>query len=112
MSTGAWWIPYVEQLAELEITEGCDLRPLRFCPDRPVTRGEMASFLVRALDLEPAPPAGFGDTGESIHRAAIDALWGAGITAGCQSNPPLYCPARSVTRGEIATFLARSLGLG
>lgn len=114
VGTGAWWIPYVEQLAELEITEGCDRRPLRFCPDRPVTRGEMASFLARALalDLEAAPPAGFGDTGISVHGAAIDALWAARITVGCQANPPLYCPARSVTRAEMATFLARSLGLG
>ena len=106
-----WWLPYVERLAELGITKGCKVRPLRFCPERPVTRGETASFLVRALDLEAAPPAGFGDTGGSVHRAAIDALWAAGITAGCQANPPLYCPSRSVTRAEIARFLARSLGL-
>ena len=107
-----WWLPHVERLAELGITAGCDLEPLRFCPDRPVTRGETASFLRRALDLEDAPPAGFGDTGGSVHRAAIDALWAAGITAGCQADPPLYCPSRSVTRAEIARFLARSLGVG
>ena len=112
VDTDEWWLPYVERLAELRITAGCDVRPLRFCPDRPVTRGEMASFLVRALDLEAAAPAGFGDTGGSVHRAAIDALWEAGITAGCQTSPPLYCPSQSITRAEMATFLARSLGLG
>ena len=111
VDTDAWWNPYVDRLAELEITVGCARTPRRFCPDRSVTRGEMASFLVRALDLEPAPPAGFGDTGGSVHRAAIDALWAAGITAGCQRNPFLYCPAQAVTRAEMATFLARSLGL-
>jgi len=106
-----WWRHYIEQLAALGITQGCDVRPLRFCPDRPVTREEMASFLMRALDLEPAPPAGFGDTGGSVHREAIDALSAAGITAGCQTDPLLYCPSRPVTRAEMATFLARSLGL-
>jgi len=102
---------YVERLAELRITAGCALGPPRFCPDRPVSRGETASFLVRARNLEPAPPAGFGDTGGSVHRAAIDSLWAAGITAGCQTNPPLFCHARAVTRAEMATFLARSFGL-
>jgi hypothetical protein len=28
----------------------------RFCPEGPVTRGQMASFLVRALGLSPVPP--------------------------------------------------------
>jgi len=111
VDTGAWWTPYVEQLAELQITKGCDVAPLRFCPDRPVSREEMASFLKRAFALDPAPPAGFRDTGGSVHKAAIDALWAAEITAGCQTNPPLYCPNRPVTRAEMATFLARSLRL-
>lgn len=33
------------------ITSGCSSRPLRFCPDQPVTRAEMATFLTRALKL-------------------------------------------------------------
>ena len=31
-------------------TAGCATDPLRFCPERPVTRAEMATLLVRALD--------------------------------------------------------------
>ena len=31
------------------ITQGCSEEPLRFCPDRPVTREQMASFFVRSL---------------------------------------------------------------
>lgn len=111
VDTDAWWTPYVERLAELQITKGCDVRPLRFCPDRPVTRAQMASFLMRALNLELAAPAGFGDTGGSTHEAAIDALAAAGVTVGCQKDPPLYCPGRAVTRAQMARFLARSLGL-
>ncbi|MDE0138256.1 MAG: D-alanyl-D-alanine carboxypeptidase [bacterium] len=111
VDTDDWWLPYVERLAELRITAGCAVQPFRFCPDRAVSREEMASFLKRAFALDPAPPAGFRDTGGSVHKAAIDALWAAGITAGCQTNPPLYCPSRLVTRAEMATFLARSLRL-
>ena len=39
-------------------------------------------------------------------------LHGAGITTGC--NPPAndrFCPSRSITRGEMAAFLVRAMGL-
>ena len=58
VDTDAWWAGYVERLADLGVTEGCKTEPLRYCPDRPVTRGQMATFLVRAFDLPPAPPQG------------------------------------------------------
>ena len=105
--------PMSSGLRRLRITSRMrTTEPLRFCPDRAGnSRAQTASFLVRALDLEPALPAGFGDTGGSVHRAAIDSLWAAGITAGCQTSPPLYCHARAVSRAEMATFLARALGL-
>jgi hypothetical protein len=41
------------RLAAAGITEGCAKRPARFCPYNNVTRGEMALFLARALDLRP-----------------------------------------------------------
>ena len=106
-----WWAHYVERLAELEITAGCKTEPLRYCPANSVTRGQMASFLVAAFDLEPAEPAGFVDTAGSSHEATIDSLAAAKITAGCTAEPLRYCPANSVTRGQMATFLAQALGL-
>ncbi len=107
----AWWRPYVERLAELQVTRGCATAPLRFCPDMPVTREQMASFLVRAFDLAAAPAAGFGDTVGDYHETDIDALAAAGITVGCQADPLLYCPTQPVTRAQMATFLARALDL-
>ena len=41
----------------------------------------------------------------------IEALASAGITAGCSASPPQYCPDSPVTRGQMAVFLARALGL-
>ena len=42
------------------VTKGCTAQPLNYCPDRPVTRAQMASFFVRALDLVPAESNGDG----------------------------------------------------
>ena len=111
VDAGSWWAKYVELLADLEITAGCKTGPLRYCPDEPVTRAQMATFLVRALNLDPAPAAGFGDTEGNTHAANIDALAAAGVTTGCKTGPLRYCPDEPVTRAQMATFLDRALSL-
>ena len=40
----------IDALYAAEVTTGCGTDPLRFCPDRAVTRAQMASFLIRALN--------------------------------------------------------------
>ena len=84
-----------------------------FCPERKVTRGEMAAFLVRTLDLtDDGDREWFTDTGDSVFEADINRLATAGITAGC--NPPAndqYCPEAVVSREQMAAFLVRGLGL-
>ena len=47
----------VEGLYGSGVTKGCSTSPLRYCPDQPVTRAQMASFFVRAINL-----AGDGNT--------------------------------------------------
>lgn len=91
------------------ITRGCN-PPWRdeYCPERPVTRGEAATFLVRALDLPPGPDR-FGDDDGTTHEAAIDALAAAGITRGC--GPDRYCPHDRLSRAQMASLLARALHL-
>ena len=108
---GAWWAPFVERLFEMGITVGCGRDPLQYCPDSSVSRAQMATFLKRAFDLEPAPAAGFTDVSGASHGANINALAAAGITVGCSRDPLQYCPDRSVTRAQMASFLARALGL-
>ena len=108
---GLWWAPFVERLFDTGIMVGCQRDPLQYCPDNPVTRSQMATFLTRAFDLEPAPSAGFTDVSGGSHGANIDALAAAGITVGCQRDPLQFCPSRSVTRGQMASFLARAMGL-
>jgi hypothetical protein len=47
----------------------------------------------------------------SVHNPNIDAIYNAGITTGCVPNEQ-YCPTDFVTRQEMASFLARTAGLG
>ena len=112
VESGVWWLSYVERLADSGITHGCTTEPARFCATEPVTRQEMASFLVRAFQLEPVEGNKFADVvaGRS-HSANINALSAAGVTSGCSTEPVLYCPLRDTTRAEMATFLARALGV-
>lgn len=92
-------------LAAAGITRGCT--STRFCPDEPVTRGQMAAFLTRAFDLTPGEDAFFDDDGHWA-EASIDALAASGITKGCDDDA--YCPDALVTREQMATFLRRALG--
>jgi VCBS repeat-containing protein len=101
-------------LAEAGITKGCN-PPTNdeFCPDDPVTRGQMAAFLVRFLGLtDDGGGNTFTDDDGSVFETDIAKLAAAGITKGC--NPPTndnFCPNDSVTRGQMAAFLVRALGL-
>ena len=107
------WAGHIERLAQLGVTAGCARDPLRFCPQAPVTRAQMASFLARAFDFGAAEPAGFNDLDPgSTHNANINALAAAGITAGCARDPLRFCPRDPVTRAQMATFLARALDRG
>ena len=80
-----------------------------FGPGDPVTRGQMASFLDRALGLDDAEdPSGFPDVPDGfVHAGAIDRLVAAGITTGREDGT--FGPGDAVTRGQMATFLFRAL---
>ena len=43
-----------EALYEAAVTRGCTAVPLRYCPDQPVSRAQMATLIVRALSIDPA----------------------------------------------------------
>ena len=103
----------IKALYAAGITAGCSQQPLQFCPQQPVTRAQMATFLARALNLTvPEGRAGLSDVDESsVHAAGIKALYAAGITAGCSQQPLQFCPQQPVTRAQMATFLARALNL-
>jgi len=91
------------------ITGGCSADQERYCPKANVTREQMASFLSRALALPATTKDFFTDDGTSIHEGTINRLAASGITGGCA--PSRYCPTATVTREQMASFLARALRL-
>ncbi len=101
------FIDDITWLADQGITAGCT--PTTFCPDGLVTRGQMATFLVRALHLPATGTDYFADDEGSIHEANINRLRAAGITLGCSATR--FCPAGLVTRAQMATFLVRAFEL-
>jgi hypothetical protein len=103
----------IDYLADEGITQGCNPPSnTLYCPTGNVTRGQMAAFLVRALNLPAAGQDYFTDDDTSIFENDINRLAQAGITRGC--NPPannLYCPDTRVSREQMAAFLVRALNL-
>ncbi len=96
----------INAIAAAGITLGCAAD--RYCPTAPVRRDEMASFLARAFALTPEPSP-FFDTAGNVHETNIGAIAAAGVTLGCSASQ--YCPERTVLRDQMASFLARALGL-
>ncbi len=94
-------------VASQGITLGC--APFEYCPNDPVSRGQMASFMKRALNLPDSSKDWFTDDDGSTHEPSINSVADAGITLGCGGD--LYCPADLITRAQMASFLARALGL-
>lgn len=99
----------IEWLARAGVTRGCGTPTANiFCPGDPVTRGQMAAFLARALDLPPSAGDWFRDDDTSVFEDDIERLAAAGITRGCDSSGANFCPEATVTRGEMAAFLHRA----
>ncbi|HEU4388192.1 MAG TPA: S-layer homology domain-containing protein [Blastocatellia bacterium] len=110
---------FIEEINRRGIITGCG--PTTFCPDALVSRADMAVFIERALGVFSPPTPQFqrfSDVPPSHSAYAfIDDFFLRGITAGCGNgcNPPqgmtCYCPADSVTRGQMAVFLVRAFNL-
>ncbi|MFP4513900.1 MAG: phosphodiester glycosidase family protein, partial [Acidimicrobiales bacterium] len=101
--------PAVDCVAWWEITQG--VTPLRYAPTGVVTRGQMATFLVRFLEasgttVADTAPAAFPDTAGHSHAPNIDRLAAMGIVGGFSDG--LYRPDAPVTRAQMASFIART----
>lgn len=100
--------PAIEALAAAGVIEG--RADGRFAPTLAVTRGQVASFVVRALDLDvPTVGGAFPDAAGGPHAANVTALVEAGIVDGFPDGT--FRPNQAVTRGQMATILARGFGV-
>ena len=104
---GSFHAPFIERMAELGVTSGCG-DGSGFCPDRTVTRAQMAVFLSRAYTLPDGPDPGFSDVpADAWYAADVARLAASGVTKGCGDGRS-FCPDRDTTRGQMATFLWRA----
>lgn len=99
----------IHALAEWGITLGCNSDGSLFCPFDPVNRAQMATFMMRAFVTPDTDLDYFNDDETSVHQDAINSVASTGITQGCGTY--VYCPFDSLSRAQMATFLARALDL-
>lgn len=79
-------------------------------PQEAVTRGQMATFLDRALDLALEAAGELPEDAEgSVHEQAIEAVIEHNIALGFEDGD--FRPGEAVTRGQMASFLDRALEL-
>ena len=102
----------IRYIVDRGITVGCDTSGPRYCPDDPVTRAQMATFLARALQLDTSGPylGVYGDVGEGAWYApSVEAMGAYGLTDTQISGS--YRPNDPMLRSEMAVFLQKAFRL-
>jgi subtilisin family serine protease len=112
VETSNTFCPWIQELAARGITHGCGNG--NYCPGNPVTRDQMAFFLLTALEgssyTPPACTESFSDVSpSSTFCPYIQELAARGITNGCGSGR--YCPGNPVSRDQMAKFLVTTFRL-
>ena len=100
----------IGRLAAADIVLG--RTPTEYAPARTVTRDQMASYLVRALDwaldtTHTAPTSPFTDIAGNTHEQAIHTAYDLELTTG--RTETTYEPRADVRRDQMASFLIRLL---
>jgi hypothetical protein len=110
-----WAHDEIETLYQSGYVSGCSSNPLLYCPEAGMTRAESAVFVERGVHgagYIPAAPTQvvFADVPlwEWFAKWA-DGLFDDGYTAGCGTDPLIYCPLQEHTRTEGTVFFLRML---
>ncbi len=103
---------WIEELSRFQITGGCGNG--NYCPGNPVTRAQMAVFLLKSEHgsayIPPTCTGVFGDVVcPSQFAGWIEQLAAEGVTGGCGNGN--YCPDSPINRGQMAVFLVKTFGL-
>jgi len=103
---------HINRLAQLGVVAGCGGG--NYCPNDPVTRAQMAVFIVKARQIGDArwtpwarPTPTFSDVPfGDLYQPYIERLVLEQVTEGC--GPALYCPSMNITRGQMAVFIVKA----
>jgi hypothetical protein len=105
---------WIEELANRQVVAGCG--GTQYCPSDPVSREQMAVFVLRTLDPTLNPPAcvagqeQFGDVASTSPFCRwIEELANRQVVTGCGGGN--YCPTTPVSREQMGVFLAVTFGL-
>ncbi|HEX6900083.1 MAG TPA: S-layer homology domain-containing protein [Thermoanaerobaculia bacterium] len=111
--------PWVEELVRRNVTAGCGNG--QYCPNSPVTRNQMAVFLIKTFEgpayVPPAcvtppfndVPCVNGDGSTNFFAPWVKLITDRGITAGCGNGN--YCPNLEVNRGQMSVFVTQTFAL-
>jgi hypothetical protein len=90
--------------------EPCQADPAMFCPSCGITRRDAIALVVRAAGLDisatPSTPTFSDVPADAAAFAEIEAAAAAGLMTGCGGGK--LCPDDVVTRGEVASLIARA----
>lgn len=107
VGTSGAHVDAIAAAAEAGVVRGYDDGTYR--PSRATTRAQMASVIARAYGLEAESDPGFDDVpSHHPHAAGIAAVAEAGVAEGYDDGT--YRPDQTVTRGQMASFIARAEG--
>jgi len=104
---------WIEELARRGVVAGCGGD--HYCPTDPVSREQMAVFVLRTLDSTLQPPACGSTTlysdvpAGSAYCRWVEELTRRNVVTGCGNGR--YCPADPVTREQMAVFLTATFSL-
>lgn len=110
-----WARDYIEALYHAGFVVGCSVSPRLYCPEGILVRAESAVFTLRGAYgaianppyIAPATPT-FTDVSPSYWGYGwIESLWRDAYTAGCWTDPMMFCPLRQHTRAEGSVFFLR-----
>ena len=96
----------VNWLSYADITTGA--APTRFSPHKTLTRVEIAAFLYRLAGRPSAPAHAFNDVEGDWQNDAVSWMSDTEITTG--TARAIFSPNKTLTRGELITFLYRYKG--
>lgn len=104
----------VEILRTNGVTAGCATKPPLYCPEQSVDRGQAAVLILAAVGATPDSSGNpiFEDVPASHpFYGFIQVFFQRGITAGCSTSPPLFCPSAPLTRSQAAVLILRALNI-
>ena len=103
---------HIDALAAAEITVGCAVNPDRYCPHASVPRGQMATFLTRAIEYFPERTAIGEEEGEETAVLSVDlgSPSSATVTASFEVEITFSQPVTGFEQGHIEVVNGRASG--